>query len=96
MANGGIWDDDSPYDQFDPESTFYQDDEIIQTFWQQDLAGFTSRFGEGLEDEESLRDTDFIIDADGTLREKTLFEKLFRDYGIVLAGIVAFLAFKFA
>jgi len=85
--------DDSPYDEWDTESTFNTDTEIIEVFNEDNVDGFSARFGEG-RNEVSIADSDYVMAEDGTFREKTQSEMFLRDYGMYLGIGVAFLLFK--
>jgi hypothetical protein len=90
---GGRYDDDSPYDEWDTESTFNTDSEIIEVFDKDNVDGFSARFGEG-QNKVSVADSDYVMAEDGSFREKTQSEMFLRDYGMYLGIGAAFLLFK--
>jgi len=90
---GGRYDDDSPYDEWDTESTFNTDSEIIEVFNEDNVDGFSARFGEG-RNEVSVADSNYVMAEDGSFREKTQGEMFLRDYGMYLGIGAVFLLFK--
>jgi len=90
---GDRYDDDSPYDEFDTESTFYTDSEIIEVFTEDNVAGFGARHGEG-QNQVSVENSDYVMNDDGSFRDKTQAELLMRDYGLYIAIIGGFIALK--
>jgi len=92
MPNGR-YDDDSPYDEYDTESTFYTDTEIIEVFNEDNVDGFSARFGEG-RNQVSIADSDYVMTEGGNFREKTESEMFLRDYGKYLAVLGGFLLYR--
>jgi hypothetical protein len=84
---------EGPYDEYDTESTFNTDSEIIEVFNEDNVDGFSARFGEG-RNEVSVADSDYVMTEGGNFREKTESEMFLRDYGMYLGIGAAFLLFK--
>ena len=57
-------------------------------------SGFSARHQEGLLSDSQYANSDFVVEEDGTIRERTATEKLFRDYGLYIAIIGGFFALK--
>ena len=56
--------------------------------------GFTARHEDGLLTDSQYEESDFVVEEDGSIRERTSTEKLIRDYGLYIAIISGFLALK--
>ena len=56
--------------------------------------GFTARHEDNLLSDRQYADSDFLVEEDGSIRERTGTEKLFRDYGLYIGIIGGFFALK--
>ena len=87
---------DDQYDDFDDEynsSTFNEDSDVIEVFNEDNVIGFTARYGEG-QNQVSIENSNYVMNEDGSFRDKTQMELIMRDYGLYIAIIGGFFALK--
>lgn len=95
MANG--WTDDqgqdTPYDQFDEDNTFFTDHEQISNWNEGGQRQWEVRLQENRT--AGIDESDYTIDSEtGEIRLKTPTELFMRDYGMFIYGGLALFLFK--